>query len=105
MRGVFTSQGEIRGRYPTIYVQGYDENGNFIPQMPYKDQHIDTFGQPQNYGGSFADLGLGVNVTIPHGAFAGNTLKFEWLQPVYTNFNGYQPDRDYALNFSWNYGF
>jgi Protein of unknown function (DUF3570) len=105
VRGVFTSQGEIRGRYPKIYVQGYDENGNFIPQMPYKDQHIDTFGQPENYGGSFVDLGLGINVSIPHGAFAGNTLKFEWLQPVYTNFNGYQPDRDYALNVSWSVGF
>jgi hypothetical protein len=104
VRGVFTSQGEIRGRYPTIYVDGADDNGN-PAVVPYNDQHIDTFGQPQNYGGSFIDIGLGINVTVPHGAFAGNSLKFEWLQPVYTNFNGYQPDRDYALNFSWNYGF
>lgn len=104
IRGIYTSQGEIRGRYPTIFVEGIDENGNSI-QVPYLDQHIDTFGQPENYGGSFVDLGLGVNVNIPHGAFAGNSLKFEWLQPLYTNFNGYQPDRDYALNVTWSYGF
>ncbi|MBK8816742.1 MAG: DUF3570 domain-containing protein [Methylococcaceae bacterium] len=104
VRGVFTSQGEIRGHYPTIFVDGTDTNGN-PAQVPYVDQHVDTFGQPQNYGGSFADLGLGINVTIPNGAFQGNNLKFEWLQPVYTNFNGYQPDRDYALNVTWSYGF
>jgi Protein of unknown function (DUF3570) len=104
VRGIYTTQGEIRGRYPTIFVDGFDANGN-PAQVRYEDQHIDTFGQPQNYGGSFVDLGLGVNVTVPHGAFAGNSLKFEWLQPVYTNFNGYQPDRDYALNFTWSYGF
>ncbi|MBK8814207.1 MAG: DUF3570 domain-containing protein [Methylococcaceae bacterium] len=104
VRGVFTSQGEIRGRYPTIYVP-LDDTNPTGPQVPFVDQHIDTFGQPENYGGSFADLGLGINVNIPHGTFAGNSLKFEWLQPVYTNFNGYQPDRDYALNFTWSYGF
>jgi hypothetical protein len=104
VRGVFTSQGEIKGRYPTIMVDGVDENGNTIP-VPYVDQHIDTFAQPENYGGSFVDLGLGINVNISHGAFAGNSLKFEWMQPVYTNFNGYQPDRDSGLNFTWSYGF
>ncbi len=104
VRGVFTTQGEIRGSYPTIMIDGTDINGN-PAKVPYVDQHIDTFGQPQNYGGSYADLGLGINVNIPHDAFAGNSLKFEWLQPVYTNFNGYQPDRDYALNFTWSYGF
>jgi Protein of unknown function (DUF3570) len=105
VRGVFTSQGEIRGRYPTIYLKDYDTLTNTFFTKPYEDQHIDTFGQPENYGGSYADLGLGINVTVPHGAFAGNSLKFEWLQPVYTNFNGYQPDRDYALNVTWSYGF
>jgi Protein of unknown function (DUF3570) len=101
VRGVYTTQGEIKGRYPTIFA----DEGGFPSTEPYIDKHIDTFSQPENYGGSFVDLGLGINVTVPHGAFAGNTLKFEWLQPIYTNFNGYQPDRDYALNFTWSYGF
>ncbi len=57
-----------------------------------------------NYGGHYVDVGFGLSVNIPHGAFAGNRLAFEWLQPVYTNVNGYQLDRDGALSFTWSYG-
>lgn len=60
---------------------------------------------PINSGGQYVDLGLGLNVNIPDGAFAGNRFGFEWLQPIYTNQNGYQLDRDGALSFSWSYGF
>jgi Protein of unknown function (DUF3570) len=60
---------------------------------------------PANYGGHYVDVGFGLSVNISHGAFAGNRLSFEWLQPVYTNVNGYQLDRDGALSFSWSYGF
>ncbi len=60
---------------------------------------------PSNYGGQYVDVGFGLSVNIPHGAFAGNRLAFEWLQPVYTNVNGYQLDRDGALLFTWSYGF
>jgi hypothetical protein len=103
-RGVYTSQGKIQGQFPTIYVDGYDENGN-PAVLPYVNQHIGPFDFPGNYGGQFVDVGFGVNVTIPSGAFQGNTLKFEWLQPVHTDYNGYQLDRDYALNFTWSVGF
>jgi Protein of unknown function (DUF3570) len=64
-----------------------------------------SMDNPANYGGHYVDLGLGLSVNIPHGAFAGNRLSFEWLQPVYTNVNGYQLDRDGALAFTWSYGF
>ncbi|MEQ1485496.1 DUF3570 domain-containing protein [Methyloglobulus sp.] len=60
---------------------------------------------PSNSGGQYVDLGLGLNVNIPDGAFAGNRLAFEWLQPVYTRQTGYQLDRDGALSFTWSYGF
>jgi hypothetical protein len=60
---------------------------------------------PKNYGGQYVDLGLGISATVPSGAFAGNRLAFEWLQPIYTNVNGYQLDRDGALSFTWSYGF
>ncbi len=100
VRCVYTAQGAIRGSYPVP-----TESPNIFPPAPFLPQHIGPFDFPANYGGSYADLGLGINVNIPNGSFAGNTLKFEWLQPVYTNFNGYQPDRNYALNFTWSYGF
>lgn len=60
---------------------------------------------PQNYGGQYVDFGIGLSATVPRGAFAGNKLSFEWLQPVYTDVNGYQLDRDGALSFNWSYGF
>jgi hypothetical protein len=58
-----------------------------------------------NYGGQYVDLGLGVNVTVPSGTFAGNTIKFEWLQPVHTDYNSYQLDRSAALTATWGVGF
>jgi Protein of unknown function (DUF3570) len=73
------------------------------------DQAIDDrtapMDYPGNYGGNYVDVGFGLSATVPTGAFAGNSLKFEWLQPIYTNVNGYQLDRDGALSFSWSYGF
>jgi len=58
-----------------------------------------------NYGGRFVDVGLGLNVTIPDGKFAGNSISVEWLQPVATDFNGTQLDRDGALAVSWSFSF
>ncbi|NOU21782.1 MAG: DUF3570 domain-containing protein [Methyloglobulus sp.] len=99
MRGVYTSQGRIHGAYPASTEIDPTTNEPFVPQ------HIGPFDFPGNYGGQFVDLGLGLNVTVPSGAFQGNTLKFEWLQPIHTDYNGYQLDRDYAVNFTWSYGF
>jgi Protein of unknown function (DUF3570) len=104
-----------------------DTNGDGIPDGPkvfhdnyyqdcllsFKDRQLQNESNDRqtpmdhgsNYGGHYVDLGLGLSVNIPHGAFAGNRLSFEWLQPVYTNVNGYQLDRDGALSFTWSYGF
>jgi hypothetical protein len=96
VRGIYTWQDKNHGAYPSIK----NEYGD-----PFVNDHLSTVDIPGNYGGQFVDLGLGINVTIPSGAFQGNTLKFEWLQPIQTDYNGYQLDRDYALNFTWSYGF
>jgi hypothetical protein len=68
-------------------------------------QRTTPMDQPTNYGGQYVDVGLGLNVTIPGGSFAGHSLKFEWLQPVYTNVNGYQLNRDGALAVNWSKSF
>jgi hypothetical protein len=99
VRGVYTSQGKVQGAYPAS--TEIDSN----TKLPFIPQHIGPFDFPANYGGQLVDLGLGVNVTVPSGALVGNSLKFEWLQPVHTDYNGYQHDRDYALNVTWSYGF
>jgi hypothetical protein len=67
--------------------------------------HMSSADSRHNYGGHYLDLGLGVSATVPSGSLAGNKLSFEWLQPMYTNVNGYQLNRDGALTFTWSYGF
>lgn len=98
LRAVYTAQGGISGAHPL----------NVSANPKVAADNIYYFGSndsPQNYGGDFADLGFGVNLTVPEGRFAGHRLGFEWLQPVYTRFNGYQLDRTGALAATWSYGF
>ncbi len=87
VRGVYTAQGSIKGQY----------NG-FIDKMSPSDY-------TQNYGGKYWDVGFGVNAFVPSGDLAGNSLSFEWLQPVATEVNGYQLARDGALSATWGYAF
>jgi hypothetical protein len=60
---------------------------------------------PANYGGQFWDIGLGLNARIPGGRFSGNRFGFEWIQPVKSDFNGFQLDRQEALAATWSYQF
>ena len=87
VRSVYTMQGDIQGKTNQIH------------------QITATTDYPSNYGGRFVDMGFGLNVSIPEGQFAGHNLSFEWLQPVSTDFNGYQLDRTGALAVSWSYSF
>ena len=38
---------------------------------------------PDNYGGQYWDLGLGLSATVPDGYLAGNHFAFEWLEPIH----------------------
>ncbi|NOU21315.1 MAG: DUF3570 domain-containing protein [Methyloglobulus sp.] len=116
---------ELQCKRGSTYPDTSDENGNpgpsvFHPDDAYKQCLVDaeTTKQsydaadrtspsdfPANYGGHYVDIGFGLSATVPTGALAGNKLSFEWLQPVYTDVNGYQLDRDGALSFTWAYGF
>ncbi|QPK63970.1 DUF3570 domain-containing protein [Methylomonas sp. LL1] len=87
IRGVYTWQDKIRG----------ESNQNHDTLSP-----VDF---PGNYGGRFWDVGLGLNASVPEGQFAGHNISVEWLQPVSSNFNGYQLDRDGALSATWSYTF
>jgi len=87
VRGVYTIQGAIDGQF---------------------NQYIDQLGPmdyPMNYGGRFWDVGFGLNAMVPGGDLAGNALGVEWLQPVGTDHNGYQLDRDGTLSATWHYAF
>ncbi|QWF69547.1 DUF3570 domain-containing protein [Methylomonas paludis] len=91
LRGIYTGQGKMVGAHSLAMLPG---------EMVYMPDQ-----SPANSGGSFADLGLGFTVTIPHGRWAGNSLSFEWLQPMYTNYQGYQLERSGALAANWSYAF
>ncbi len=69
------------------------------------NSRIGPIDYPNNYGGQFWDIGLGLSTQMPHGELAGNRLSFEWLQPLHTDFNGAQLQRDGALVVSWRYMF
>ncbi len=60
---------------------------------------------PSNYGGQFWDMGFGVNARIPNGRFAGNRFGFEWIQPISSDFNGFQLNRQGSLAATWSYHF
>ncbi len=87
VRGAYTLQGEIQRDFDSF------------------NAHIGPMDFPANYGGQFWDIGLGLNARIPGGRFAGNRFGFEWLEPVGSDFNGFQLDRKGALSATWSYLF
>jgi hypothetical protein len=122
VRGVYTWQGAIKGEYnkdnlmapgfcSNPITSGYPDEASCMADFATAaanvnaKEHTGTFNQPSNYGGQYVDVGLGLNVNIPNGTFAGHSLSFEWLQPAYTNVNGYQLNRDGALAVSWSKSF
>ena len=122
VRGVYTVQGSVQGQFAgsargqfkdqsrvcsTEKQSIFDEFGNeTVIEVPvYCDSSILKFGSqdyPRNYGGRFWDVGFGLSATVSTGDFAGNRFAVEWLQPVHTDFNGYQLDRDGALSATWS---
>ena len=90
VRGLYTGQGKIVGGHDLIGV----EPDMYMPETA-----------AANYGGSFGDVGVGFSAAARHGRLAGHVVNFEWLQPVYTNVQGYQLDRTGALAASWAYHF
>jgi Protein of unknown function (DUF3570) len=109
VRGVYTLQGAINGQYNgsaggqfgrTFVDENADEQ--FIQSSILKFGPQDY---PQNYGGRFWDVGFGLSAMVPSGDLAGNRFSVEWMQPVHTDFNGYQLDRDGALSATWGVSF
>lgn len=87
VRGAYTLQGAVH--------RDFDAFNARIGPMDF----------PENYGGQFWDIGLGLNAIIPGGRFAGNRFGFEWIQPVSNDFNGFQLDRKGMLSATWSYRF
>jgi hypothetical protein len=87
VRGIYTAQEAIKGKY----------TGDSLLSAPTDF--------PENYGGQFWDIGIGLSASVPNGAYSGHTLSVEWLQPVKHDYNGYQLERDGTLSVNWGYAF
>jgi len=95
LRAVYTRQGSIASKDPNG-LTGSNVTGAYY-EMP------DDYAG--NYGGTFVDVGFGLQLKAPKGRFAGNRLSAEWLQPLYTNYNGMQLERIGTLALTWGYMF
>ncbi|MDP2901621.1 MAG: DUF3570 domain-containing protein [Methylovulum sp.] len=99
IRGVYTEQGAVSGQFnPTPGVVNSAVVNNVNPKSGPMDY-------PASYGGRYWDIGFGLNAVVPSGELAGNSLGVEWLQPVDTDVNGYQLDREGALSATWSVAF
>jgi len=96
VRCVYTLQGTIRGEFNEHAVAG-------VGWEPYVVSG--PMDLPANYGGKYWDVGFGLNAFVLTGDLQGNSLSFEWLQPVSDNVNGYQLERNGALSANWSYAF
>lgn len=101
VRGVYTQQNKLVGDI-------YQLNTNaLIAGQTNQIAHnlVSTTDYPQNSGGHYWDIGLGINLSVPSGQFAGHSLALEWLQPVKDVVNGYQLERSAGFAASWKYMF
>ncbi|WP_404356784.1 DUF3570 domain-containing protein [Methylotuvimicrobium sp. KM1] len=115
VRGVYTVEGSIKGRFNPLSGQCPDwetaraTNEPADLNNPVACDNVNPFGStldhPQNYGGRFWDVGFGLNVVVPGGEFSGNHLSVEWLQPVHEDVNGFQLERKGTLFATWSYMF
>ena len=99
IRGIYTEQGAVSGKFnPTPGIV----NGTLIKNVNPQSGPMDYRA---SYGGRYWDIGFGLNAVVPSGELAGNSLGVEWLQPINTDVNGYQLDREGALSATWSVAF
>lgn len=87
LRGIYTFQGGIRGRFDRPSSQRTPAD------------------HPANSGASLVDLGIGVSARVARGSFEGMQLSLEWIQPLAENWSGHQLERTGSLAASWSMPF
>ena len=60
---------------------------------------------PEHYGGSGLELGLGLNYQFARGALAGNRFAVEWRKPFYQHLDGPQLESNWTLTVGWQRAF
>ena len=108
LRGQYSVHGGVHGRFDghaAAHAIGTHVVGTET-QTVY--EYVDTpsaingpMDSADSTGGQRWDVGFGLNAVIPRGLLRGNRVSVEWLEPVATHFNGYQPERQGSLQLSW----
>jgi hypothetical protein len=83
----------------------YTDRGDIQGETDRRNAQATPPDFPENYGGRFWDLGLGLSLTVPDGAFAGHGLRLEWVEPIRQDSNGYQLERQGTFFANWSYHF
>jgi len=65
----------------------------------------DPTGSPENHGGEFVEIPVGLNLFLTDGPFAGHRLNAELSMPVHQDYNGVQPNRNFRLLVTWRKSF
>ena len=102
VRGVYTQQNRVRGDLYQINAATVLDGSN-INQVGHDT--VSTVNYPQNTGGHYWDIGLGVRLSPSQGILNGHTVSFEWLQPVSDVVNVYQLERTGTFSPTWTYMF
>ncbi len=101
VRGVYTQQDRMKG---DLYQLNTAALLNGVTEQVAHNM-TSTVDFPQNSGGHYWDVGIGLQVSVPSGQFAGHSLNLEWIQPVQDYVNGYQLERNGAFSAKWSYMF
>lgn len=105
LRGQYTAQGGVRGQFDghaAAQAVGTRVVGTETQTVyEYVDTPSAINGPMDSTGGQRWDVGFGINAVIPRGLLRGNRVSVEWLEPVASHFNGYQLERQGALQLSW----
>jgi hypothetical protein len=127
IRGVYTTQGAIAGKFKRHLVPNvpgfgevqsqFDVNGDGV--VDAKDVELGpvlrdelrenpvlgSMDAPRNYGGQSVEMGFGLSWQILSGPLAGNAVNLEWVQPVAEHTFGYQLERTGSFSASWQTSF
>ena len=90
-------EGELEGEQASV---------SRTPLPPVQAQGISqtvTTAYSENYGGTVADLGLGVNFIVADGPLTGNRLAVELALPIWRDLNGEQLETDYTVTVGWQF--
>lgn len=76
----------------------YEQQGSIKGHYNGAHNHSSPADLQANYGGEFIDAGLGANMVVRHGSFAGLRLELEWTTRLSEDYHGYQLGRDQGMN-------